>query len=442
MTKYKIVIFITAFFCVLSSSLYAGDESARDPALLDMLVAGALENNAELRTAAIKLRSAEAALEAAAPWRSASLQLESSLRGSLAEEAAAVSVPSWAASASLPLASWLSLAAGVDSSGKDVLNGNLSLNLQPFAKEDTSAELSYRSALLEYRTCLRSNLLTIRKDIRELIVLEAERQYREAELTAAESEYQSKLVKAESGQLMHADVLSAIAELGSTELSHDEFLSAYNEFLDDLVRQLDTALDKLPDTDMIFELDTLYEHKALEALMDETEWLVYSESYQKSLLDAESAELSADKARILPDFSLKGELSSVIPDAADGSWSVSASIRIPLDVFYNDAYGAAVDMALLKQDSALNSRNEALADYERKQTELSRYTRSLERIDTAFEAAQLMLEQVTVLHSMGQTSDASLLAAEAELLHTKWQRLQIWQSYRSVLDELSQFIDK
>lgn len=413
---------------------------------LDEVTAIALLKDTALASAAAKLSAARAGLGAEKSWRSSSLTLQSSWGAPTGESVEKALSGTYGASVAVPLSHWLSLGAAVSATeGKsegEVPEGRVSVSLRPLSLPSEGADLSYRIALNSYNAVLRAAILETRSAIRSLAVVRAELAYNEAELELARSGFEAARIKSERGELGASELLGATAELIAAEVSVDALLSEEAALRDDLALRLGIPTELLPETTALAALDktgTLSGDPG--ALLDREGWLAASTNYIQALLDAEGAEADSRRAQVRPDLVLSGEAAAALSGSNRGlgSWTVSASLKLPVDILYRDASSAASELAAAKARAAELARAAALNDFERKTRELARCQTTWRRSETSAAAARLVLEQAVLLRSLDRRSESELLRARADTLKAEWQTAVALKSYKDALDALSRF---
>ncbi|GAB1482211.1 hypothetical protein MASR2M78_10260 [Treponema sp.] len=113
------------------------------------------------------------------------------------------------------------------------------------------------------------------------------------------------------------------------------------------------------------------------------------------------------------------------------SWSVSATLKLPLDLAFRGEAAAAKDYAQAKKVVALSSQSTARLEYRSALKSLERSQSSWEKTRAAAEAAFLALAVTRILYKLGSSSESDLKASETEGLNAVW---SLAQARRTVLD--------
>jgi len=411
---------------------------------MDELVSRALARDPGMAQSLAQLHEAQASLSASSPWRSSSLSLQSTLKDTIPAPPAPAGSSSagpdltWAASASVPLAVWLSLGASVNGDDTGKSTGALSVSVAPLAIQSTEADYAYRSALVDYGSTLRSTILDIRKSLRAMRVSEAEAAWRKADLGVAETAVERAALLAERGEGGRTDLLDAIALRTEAQANYDVAVNASAAARSDAALRIGLEAPQLPDSAALEALDRNPGTTAPGDAMTLDQWLNMSSSLVKAEMAADKAESDAKKAVPRPDISLKGDVSSILSGTSSGTlnWSVGATVKLPIDLVFRDRAEAKAESAAAKRSSARNTRISAAAEYALKVAELSRTFASWRKAANAAESARLAVEEAQLLYSLGRRSDSELASVQAQGLRADWQAEAGRKSLLDALDIL------
>lgn len=403
----------------------------------DAIVSRGLASDPAVAASAARLLAAEAALGASAPWRASSATVQVGAKGT----DASASSYSWSAQATVPLASWFSLGA----SGSGDLSGASSVaasaTLAPFARRSTAAAAGLASARTDWTAAVRSRTLELRSDLRSLAVLDAEAALRDAELEVAGSRLALQEVLAERGEAKRSDLLSALSAQTEARLAADKARSALQDALVDLVADTGAA-----ETELRAAAAILLEDGGEADAMDEASWLASSAALARARLEAETSASDAADALPRPDLSFKAEAGASFPSASGAgpsagsspgsTWSVGATLRLPLDLAYRDAAEAKAKLAQAKAAAASFSENAARLEYAARLRDVERAASSLHRTETAAQAVALGIEESRLLLSLGQRSELEAAQAAVEGLKSDWQLASARKAVQDARDAL------